>query len=264
MEEVEGLVGLLALGASWLTARHLLLPAATLSRLVSPPWRRAAAVGLFLAAMGVVLGGLTTVSASDVRSDAFYIAYYAAMGWGWLGVVLLATEGLGLSIRDDVLERRNDAALVALGGVLLGHALAFTGGNIGEGPGWWCVVVASGLASLSLLGVWLLMHAIARVPDLLTVERDLGAGVRTAGLLVACGAVFGRVAAGDWLSLTDTIVSFVAVAWPALGIVAIAGIVERALDPSRTVPGRLPLSLVAAAGYLAAGAAIVARVGWLP
>ncbi|MBX3270155.1 MAG: hypothetical protein KF729_07830 [Sandaracinaceae bacterium] len=264
MDEAEGFVGLMSLVATWLTVRHLLLPAVTLSRLVAPPWRRAAAVGLFLAAMGIVLGGLTTVSASDVRSDDFYIAYFALMGWAWLGGVIFLKDRLGLSMRDDVLERRNTAALVAFGGVLVGHALAFTGGNIGEGPGWWCVVAASGLASLSLFGVWLLMHGIARVPDLLTVERDLGAGVRTAGLFVACGAVFGRAAAGDWLSLGDTIVSFVAVAWPALGIVAVAGIVERALAPSRSMPGRLPLSLLAAGSYLTAGAAMVARVGWLP
>lgn len=236
--------------AAFYVARRQLVPLLTLRAIVAPKALRGLVLLLFAAALGIVHATLTTMSSWDVQSSRVYTGFYDLMGLVWIGGALTASDFLGLSLRDDVLERRNHAALVALGGVLVGHALAFAGGNIGDGPGWWCVVAASGLASGSLFGVWLALHAAARVPDTLTVERDGAAAVRVAGLLIGCGLVFGRAAAGDWISLDETVASFVAAGWPGFALAGAAIVLEILLARPRGAPVPPALSVVVALAYL--------------
>ena len=94
-------------------------------------------------------------------------------------------------------------------------------------------------------------------------ERDLGTGIRVGALLLGCGLVFGNAAAGDWISTIDTVVTFFVAAWPALAVAVTAIFVERALGPSGPFPGRLLVSLVIAAAYLAASVFLVVAEGAL-
>jgi hypothetical protein len=75
----------------------------------------------------------------------------------WVGAALGISgqllSFLGVSARDDVLERRNSAALIAVVGALLGAILCIAGGNIGEGPGVEVVIASAGTA----LCVWFVL-----------------------------------------------------------------------------------------------------------
>ncbi len=253
-------VGFLAIVALWALRRQL-VPLITLSRVVAPLRIRLAVALAGVGAGAVVHGTMTELSSWDVQSSSLYTGYYDLLGAAWLGGAVLVMHHLGLSLRDDVLERRNPAALIAFVGVLLGHALAYAGGNIGDGPGWWCVVVASGLAGASLLGVWLALHLAARVPDAITVERDAATGLRVGALLAGAGLIAGRAAAGTWVSLEDTVATFVTAAWPLVPIVAVAAVAERLLHPSRRVAGSLPISLALGLAYVAASVVAVQMQG---
>jgi uncharacterized membrane protein YjfL (UPF0719 family) len=163
----------------------------------------------------VILFAILKLYAShDVRDAAEYLLMYQAMGAGWVGVFAVALfPWLGVHYVDDAVERANPAATIAISGGLIGFTLAFAGGNIGDGPGWWVVVFSSGLATLTLAGCWAVLARFAELADEITVDRDFSAGLRLAGFLVAGGMVCGRAAAGNWISAASTIDDFCKVAW---------------------------------------------------
>src|SRR5204863_3561268 len=86
---------------------------------------------------------------------------------------------------------------VALCGAVLGVALTYTGGNLGERPSYWNNFYWAGLASISLLLLWLVLEIGANVSISIAEERDLASGVRLCGFLLAIGSVLGRAVAGD-------------------------------------------------------------------
>jgi hypothetical protein len=100
-----------------------------------------------LLAAGLLFQVLQRFAASDVRDDLLYFGFYLVMGAAWTGASLRALAWLGLDARDDVAERSNSAAALALAGALLGITLCFSGGNIGDGPGWWVVVFCALLST---------------------------------------------------------------------------------------------------------------------
>jgi uncharacterized membrane protein YjfL (UPF0719 family) len=201
----------------------------------------------------------------DVQDSPAYLFQYVLLGAAWLGGATTLVTWLGLSARDDVAERDNPAAAVALAGALLGLALCYAGGNVGDGPGWWVVVFASGLATAAFFAVWMLLEALAHPSDWITIDRDLAAGLRHAAFCVAQGLVLGGAAAGDWVSGADTLRDFAADGWPALVLLALAVVFERALGPSADVPRRSPVAcgLVPGALHVLGAALWVAlRGGW--
>ncbi|AKF11556.1 hypothetical protein [Sandaracinus amylolyticus] len=243
-----------------ITLWRALVPTMSLSSLHAPTATRRWVWVAFALALVVVHGTLATISASDVRTSVEYTFFYDVMGLAWLGTTVALFHLLGLSLRDDVLERRNPAALAAFAGATIGAGFAFAGGNVGDGPGWWCVVAASGLATILLAGSWLGVHLVGGAADAITIDRDVGSGVRVGALLIAVGAIGGRAAAGDWVSLSHTIETFVVAAWPALVLVVLAGAVERVL--ARGVPSRSSaVAILAASVYLASAGVVVAAQG---
>jgi hypothetical protein len=217
---------------------------------------RALVAGTLVVCAVIVQLTLSNLASFDVQGSFLYTFFYDVMGLAWLVVLALGLHGVGLSLRDDVLERRNDAALAAWSGAMIGGACAFAGGNVGDGPGWWCVVFAGGLASALLLGSWVLMHHLGGLHDHVTIDRDLGAGARAGALLLGVGLIGGRAAAGTWFSFADTTATFVAGAWPALVIVACAIAVERTVGRGPSAVSRRVGSLFALA-YLGAALAVV-------
>jgi hypothetical protein len=167
-------------------------------------------------------------SAKAVRESSFYIVICMALGAAALGISGQLLSFLGVSARDDVLERRNSAALIAVVGALLGATLCFAGGNIGEGPGVEVVMVSAGTALCAWFVLWYLADVFSGrvVSERITVDRDTGSGVRLAGLLAGNGVILGAAVAGDWIPdrfLHDFAVS----AWPALALTVVAILVER-------------------------------------
>lgn len=185
---------------------------------------------------------LTTAAARDVRDSEVYLTLYLVFGLAWVGIGAHALRLFGLSARDDVIERDNESAALAIGGALVALTLCFAGGNIGDGPGWW-VVLFSGLLATGSLGVlWYALDRATAVADQVTIERDPAAGARLAGFLVACGLVLGRAVAGDWVSADATVRDFGAAAWPVLPLLVVAIGVDRA---ARRTPERPTSALVA-------------------
>jgi hypothetical protein len=63
-----------------------------------------------------------------------YVLLYFFLGAMWVSVVVRILPFVGLSARDDVVERGNSSAARAIAGAILAITLCFAGGNIGNGP----------------------------------------------------------------------------------------------------------------------------------
>lgn len=217
-----------------------------------------------LVAAAAMLFVLLKWSSHDVRSSALYTSFYLAMWFGWLGTLNFLLPYLGLSCRDDVLERGNTAAGIAYGGALLGLTLAFAGGNIGDGPGWWVVIYSAGLATATLLVLWVIGSSISRLADTISIDRDVAAGLRAMGFFVGAGLILGRAVAGNWHSAEQTTSDFVAKGWPVLLLwgIAVATDVFTRPSPSRPAPDRLWYGVVPCLIYLLVSLGAVIRQGW--
>ena len=179
------------------------------------------------------------------------------------GALIILRACLGLSCRDDALERDNTAAGLAIAGGLLGVTLIFAGGNIGNGPGWWVVVFCAGIATAAVLLFWLIGNQITHVQEAITIDRDTAAGWRTAGFFIGSGLILGRAVAGDWHSTQQTVSDFIAKGWPALilwGAVLFLDIVSRP-TPQRTAPNRLMFGVLPCLLFITGGVGDVIMQG---
>jgi len=203
--------------------------------------------GIFLLAV------LAQMSSSDVRSDPEIVVQYWALGLVWIGATQWAFAFLGVSTRDDVIERRNPAAAIVSAGQLIAATCCFAGANIGDGPGIEVVLFCAALSTFSLVLLWVVFDRIAWIGDTITIERNLFAGIRGAGWLVATGIVLGGGIAGDWSSASRTLVEFGAYAWPAAALTAAAAFLELRLrkSPSNGWTNQFPVSAAIAIGYVA-------------
>lgn len=212
---------------------------------------------------GILFAVLKKLSSLDVREDPVYLAFYMAVGAAWIGVAAWLLPYQGLSPRDDVIERANPGAAQAIGGTLLGLTLCFAGANIGDGPGWWVVFFSAFLSTVTLFLFWIFLDKATGLADTLTIDRDRAAGLRVAGLFIGAGLILGRAVAGDWESVTGTVVDFVKVGWPigVLGLVA-AGL-EKQLRPTpeRPAPPLATHGLAPFALYLGIAAFFMAWAG---
>jgi uncharacterized membrane protein YjfL (UPF0719 family) len=192
--------------------------------------------------MAVIWVVLSFFAASDVVSDFTYILLYFGTGALWLRAAEWLFRFLGISAELDIIDRSNRAALLAYGGGLLGIALCYSGGNIGEGPGVEVVFFSAGLATLGFFVVWFLLTWLSEVDYTVTVERDLAAGLRLGAFLAAVGLILGRSVVGNWVSYQATLMDFFTYGWPVLLVLALAVVVEFLARPSveRPVP---PLGL---------------------
>lgn len=210
-------------------------------------------------ALVVLYAILRNWASFDVRDSGEYLFQYVALGAAWLGLGLRFLPWLGISTRDDVAERGNRAAAVALAGALLGIMLCYAGGNVGDGPGWWVVVFSSGLATAAFFLVWYVLESAAHPSDAITIDRDVAAGVRHAAFCVTQGAILARGVAGDWKSAAATLGDLATRGWPALVVLALAIVCERGLRPTGDVPRRSLLFAGIAPGMLFVAGAL----GWI-
>ena len=232
-------------------------------RVGPPPWGSVLLQLTPLAAGGMLWLVLRTASAHDVRDDPTYLFLYLVLGAAWVGVWIRLLAMTGISRRDDVVERSNSSAALAVAGAMLGITLCYAGGNIGDGPGWWVVVFSAGLATIAFFAVWMVLETVTGVSDTVTVDRDPSGGLRLAGFLVACGVILGRGAAGDWVSAEATVRDFALTAWPVIVLVVIAVIVERLARPTPVSPrpALVPYGIFPALLYIAGAVYQVMRIG---
>lgn len=253
---VHGIVGLLA-WAGWygwiLEIKHFGRPVPGKNALLFTP----------VFCLVLTVAGLQLYADPFVRGT-FYLAWYAVMWLAWVGVaVTWLCPLLGLRYLDDAIERRNPAATIAVLGAMLGLTLAFLGGNFGEGPSWAVVALCTVLSFGGLFCLWLLLAVFSPIVQRITVERDLAAAVRAAGLLVGCGAVLGRAVAGDWVDIPGTFRDFFAIGW----VLPLLVLIELAVSPLAPIarrfgPGVLFFGMAPACLYTGLSAAYVVEVGW--
>lgn len=220
----------------------------SVNRLRVPVSKRFILLTAPLVCLLLVLVVLTKLAAATVRSDPLYVGFYLLVGAGWLGGVTLIFPFLGISARDDVLERGNQAASLGVTGALFGASCSFAGANIGNGPGVGAVLFSAFLSSALFVGVWFAMDFLTSISDAITVDRDEGAGARLAGFLVGTGILSGWSVAGDWVSASATFKDFAASSWPAMLLTSLVVTVELALRKAHFAVKKVP-SIVIATAY---------------
>ena len=93
-------------------------------RRVGPaPWGSVLLQVTPLAAGAMLWLVLRTASAHDVRDDPTYLSLYLLLGAAWVGVWIRLLAMTGVSKRDDVVERSNSSAALAVAGAMLGITL---------------------------------------------------------------------------------------------------------------------------------------------
>ena len=201
-------------------------------------------------------------SAPSVRDDSGEISFYLVFSMIWIALVQVSFSFLGVSVRDDVAERGNNSAAFTAAGLTVGATCCIAGANVGDGPGFEVVLFCGALATTCLLLLWVLVAQISEVADVITIDRDLGTGIRAGGFLAGTGIVLGACVAGDWISLAATLRDFARFSWPVAIAAYLFAIWERAvrrrspaLAPSRTV------SIFVASTMVVAGAAYAQWVG---
>lgn len=214
-------------------------------RLTEAPWPRrispsdrwmVAIPPLALAALLVVL---------SLWADPFYVAGHAdytilfmAGGMVWLLWVRWMGRLLGISARDDAIDRHNPAAAWAVAGAVLGGMAAYAGSNVGCGPTIWTTLVPAFVATVTWLVLWIIIEVATHVSEAVCVDRDPAAGIRHGGYLLASGIVLGRAMAGDWTSWESTFGEFVSLGSPAAALAALAIIAHRLWRPTPQQPAR--------------------------
>jgi len=153
--------------------------------MVRSPARPGAVIWLTpLVCAAILFAVLKTLASKDVRDAPAYLLFYMVVGAAWVGAASQFSVIADLHLRDDVIERGNPAAGTAIAGLMVGLTLAFAGGNIGDGPGWWVVLFCAGM-STAVLGVGWWILAQLGLGEKITVERDVRAGFRAAAWLIA-------------------------------------------------------------------------------
>jgi hypothetical protein len=188
-------------------------------------------------AAGLLLGIiLRTLAADDVRYDMRYLSFYFVMGIFWIGSFNSVPSWFGMEFRQDVLARANHSAAWLYAGWVVGLTLAFAGGNIGNGPGWYVVLYSAALATISLIGLGSLLTLFTSSLDAILIDRDLATGVRIGGLFVAWGTILGTAVAGDWVSMAATNRDFLRSAWVALLFLPLAWLCHGLFRPTPEIP----------------------------
>lgn len=233
-----------------------------ITRLGAPAGARTILLLLPPIALAGLWSVLTSFAAVDVRVDVRYQFLFVAMGTIWVFLLPRALSFIGVSYRDDALERRNAPAAIAIAGTALGLTVLFAGSNMGEGPSIWNTVETAIAATAVLFAAVLLLALTTSVGDTIAVERDLPTGVRFAGWVAASGVVLGRASAGNWISEEAMIADLIAVGWPVVVFLAVAVGLELALRPrvSAPRPSVVGAGVLPAAVYLAVSLAYVASL----
>jgi uncharacterized membrane protein YjfL (UPF0719 family) len=204
------------------------------------------AVGLYAV---LRLGG-----SHDVRNDPKYLAMYVVMGAAWVGVARALFAVMGLNVWEDVINRRNPAAMwVTLGGII-GFSECFAGANIGEGPSWTVVVFSAALSSAGLFVAWAIIQSVNPTVDNITIDRDRATGLRLGAVLIAVGLIMGRAVAGNWVSASATVGDFFRFTWPVIPFILCEIFLDQMLRPSpeNPVPNVLSAGVFPALVYIAA------------
>lgn len=226
------------------------------TRFASPASHRLV-LGLFpFLCIALVQGVLACCSAHEVREDAAYDVLFLAGAGTWLALAGVGLQLIGISPRDDAIEARNCAGVIAVCGSWAGATLGYAGANIGEGATIWMTFVPAIAAMGALVFLLLLLELFSAVSESITVDRDRASALRLAGFLIAAGLVLGRSVAGDFHSWDETWHDFLVQGWPVLPLAVAMIFMQHLRRPS---PQR-PEGQIVSAGLVPAAAMIMIAV----
>jgi uncharacterized membrane protein YjfL (UPF0719 family) len=154
----------------------------------------------------VLLGTLSYNLVSDVCNVLLY---------GGIGIVLLTGVAmgtcrvfLGMGMQEQ-LAARNVAAAIVVAGVYVATSLTYSGGLVGEGGGFWIMLLFFLLGQLALLGITYAFRWLTQYDDVQEIASgNIAAAFALAGLLIAVGMIVRRAVAGDYLGLLPSLGSF--------------------------------------------------------
>ena len=116
-----------------------------------------------VAGLALIAAALHFWGAQEIRADIGEVVFLTLMGGVWLLLCQGLFSWLGLSARDDAVERQNPAALAAVCGGLLSVACIYAGGSIGEGPSYANNVFSVPLAAAVFFVLWFFFEVCTRV-----------------------------------------------------------------------------------------------------
>jgi hypothetical protein len=166
-----------------------------------------------------------------------YIILFLLGGSAWIFAATRFLGVLGVDVRDDIVERDNPAALVAVSGIVLGVGTVYALSNVGAGPTIWTSILPAFVSTILLTLLAMLIEVTGgAVAEAVTIDRDVPTALRLAGAVLGCAIILGRAAAGDWISWKQTWVDLVEYGWPAVLVAIAAGIAHRLLRPTAVRP----------------------------
>jgi hypothetical protein len=205
-------------------------------------------------AAAVVIAVLVRITADHaVRASLLYIWMYTAVGMLLLGFAMFAMRVLGFSSRTAV-ETANRPAAVFNTAAILAYAVAYAGGNAGEGPGPEAVFFS---AFVALAILFLFIGALVLVADLplrVYADRSWPAALRLTGLILAAGLIAGRAVSGNWRSVEHTLADAARISWVLLIPVTVEAVLPRVTNPTPASSRATTLSAAAGLGYITAAA----------
>lgn len=154
------------------------------------------------------------------------------INFAWLGVSVVLMDCFNLSMREDVLERNNSAATYAMLGFLWAITCCLVGLDLGNLDHWFINLL---LAMGGLCIAWLILEKLSNCSEDITIDRDIAAGVRLTGFLIACGIIFGGAIAGE-KSFTTLAKDLLYAFGPVLMLVFVAFNVNRKFKPTPNRP----------------------------
>jgi uncharacterized membrane protein YjfL (UPF0719 family) len=156
--------------------------------------------------IAVLLGSLSY----DLVVDILNILLY-----GCLGIVLLTVAALGtcrvfLGMRmQEQLAAHNAAAAIVVAGVYIATSLTYSGGLVGEGGGFWIMLLFFLFGQLALLGITYAFRWLTHYDDVEEIAAgNIAAAFALAGLLIAVALIVRRAVAGDYLGFLPSLRGF--------------------------------------------------------
>ena len=110
--------------------------------------------------------------------------------------------------------------------------------------------------------LWLLFELATQASSAITIDRDCSSGIRLAGLLAGIGLILGKAVAGNWVSVVRIIDDFVQRGLPAVGLTAIAAVMQRRLRPTSRWPAPSSIEYGWLPAVIYVGIAIGILVWW--
>src|SRR5579872_5652315 len=106
----------------------------------------------------MIADALARWGAKEIREEGGEQFFLTLAGTIYLLFCFFLFQWMGISLREDAVERRNTGALVTLGAAIIACALMYIGGSVGEGPSYLENVFSVGLALGAFFIIWILLE----------------------------------------------------------------------------------------------------------